>query len=219
MQSRRSLLIWKVFGKRMDGWQNDDFPFETRPGDPTSLQHKGQPVADTPQNREISHVGFVGSVMPPPKAVESGKVQPLSDEDRLTLVRWIDLGCPIDLTYDTEHPDERGKGWLLDDQRPTLTVTYPQAGSNERLDRILVGMHDVYTGLDRESFEVTASFPVNGVAAGENLAGKFVARADGVQELKLDKPIDSLAEATLVVSVKDRQGNATRIERVFSVGR
>src|SRR5262249_55777905 len=25
-QSRRSLLIWKVYGKRLDGWTNDDFP-------------------------------------------------------------------------------------------------------------------------------------------------------------------------------------------------
>ncbi len=63
---------------------------------------------DTPQNREISHIGYIGSIMPPPKAVQSGKVQPLSDEDRLTLVRWIDLGCPIDLTFDPEHPDAPG---------------------------------------------------------------------------------------------------------------
>ena len=45
MQSRRSLLIWKVYGERLDGWQNDDFPYETIPGDPTSLRHKGKPVA------------------------------------------------------------------------------------------------------------------------------------------------------------------------------
>jgi hypothetical protein len=219
MQSRRSLLIWKVFGRRMDGWENDDFPYETRPGDPSSLRYKGEPVADTPQNREISHVGYVGSIMPPPKAVESGKVARLSDEDRLTLVRWIDLGCPIDLAYDPVHPDERGTGWMLDDQRPTLTLTYPQPGENERLDRILVGMHDAYTGIDRDSFEVTASFPVNGAAPGAALAGKFAARSDDIWELKLDQPIDSLAEETLVVSVKDRQGNTTRIERTFSVGR
>ena len=42
--------------------------------------------------------------MPPPNAVagkyvgprgEKIQVAPLSDEDRRTLVRWIDLGCPI----------------------------------------------------------------------------------------------------------------------------
>ena len=51
-QSRRSLLIWKVFGRALDGWTNDDFPTETMPGDPNTLQHKGKPVADTPQNRD-----------------------------------------------------------------------------------------------------------------------------------------------------------------------
>ena len=25
-QSRRSLLTWKLFGTRLDGWSNDDFP-------------------------------------------------------------------------------------------------------------------------------------------------------------------------------------------------
>ena len=42
MQSRRSLLIWKVFGQRLDGWNNDDFPYEAIPGDPTSLRQQGQ---------------------------------------------------------------------------------------------------------------------------------------------------------------------------------
>src|SRR5262249_38889190 len=28
-QARRSLLTWKVFGRRTDGWSNDDFPTET----------------------------------------------------------------------------------------------------------------------------------------------------------------------------------------------
>src|SRR5437660_691337 len=83
----------------------------------------------------------------PPEAVKSGKVQALTDEDRLTLVRWIDLGCPIDLSKDPARP-----GWSLDDQRPTLTLTYPRAGSNESVTRILVGMHDYNTELDMKSF-------------------------------------------------------------------
>src|SRR5262249_59620137 len=41
MQSRRSLLVWKVYGKRLDGWNNDDLPYETIPGDPTSFPHQG----------------------------------------------------------------------------------------------------------------------------------------------------------------------------------
>jgi len=226
LQSRRSLLIWKVFGRRMDGWNNDDFPHETIPGDPTSLRHMGNPVPDTPKNREIAHVAYTGSIMPPPEAVagsylgpDGGKIQVsgLTSEDRLTLVRWIDLGCPIDLTYDPAKPQANGNGWLLDDQRPTLTLTYPRAGRNETLSRILVGMHDADSGLDMNSFQVVADFPIEGVKAGENLAKKLQQRSQGVWELTLARPLTQLPKGKLTVAVKDRQGNETRIERTFTV--
>jgi hypothetical protein len=72
--------------------------------------------------------------------------------------------------------------------------------------------------LDRNTFSVTADFAVDGVAAGTNLAQRFKPLTSGVQELKLAKPITRLARGTISVSVKDRQGNTTRIERTFSVG-
>jgi Hydrazine synthase alpha subunit middle domain len=225
-QSRRSLLVWKIFGARLDGFSNDDHPMEAVPGDPTTLQLKGQPIALTPQNRSQADVGYTGSVMPPPEAVAGDyvgpdgqkiKVAPLSDEDRLTLVRWIDLGCPIDLDYDAANPRERGYGWMLDDTRPTLTLTYPRTGANPPLTRILVGMHDYYTGLDMDSFQVAADFPLDGAAAGQNLASKFNVKSPGVWELTLAKPLTELPKGKITVSVKDRQGNLTRIERTFAV--
>jgi len=89
-------------------------------------------VPDTPKNREIAHIGYTGSIMPPPEAVMSGKVKPLSDEDRFTLVRWIDLGCPIDLDYDAKNPQKRGPG--LDARRPAADVNADLSarGANER---------------------------------------------------------------------------------------
>lgn len=214
-QSRRSLLIWKVFGERLDGWSNDDFPTETQPGNPKTLQQKGQPVPDTPTNRNRADLDFTGSIMPPPEAVKAGKVAPLSDEDKLTLVRWIDLGCPIDLSYDPQKPQATGYGWMLDDQRPTLTLTTPKAGANPPLGSILIGMHDYGSGLDLASFQVVADFAVNGVPAGQNLAPKFKAAGPGIHELKLTEPL-TVKRGKLTVSVKDRQGNVTRIERTFS---
>ena len=174
-------------------------------------------IADTPQARETAHVGYTGSPMPPPDAVKGGKVKPLSDEDRLTIVRWIDLGCPIDLDHDSKSPEPRGSGWLFDDQRPTLTLTYPRAGANTELTRLLVGMYDSDTGLDLDSFRVTADFPLDGAAAGENLAPKFKPRGDGVWELTLAKPVTSLPRGNLTVEVKDRQGNVSHVERSFNV--
>ena len=167
--------------------------------------------------------------MPPPEAVAGTykgpdgklvKVAPLSDEDKLTLVRWIDLGCPIDRDYDPKQPAERGLGWLLDEGRPTLTLTSPQPGANtEPLSRILIGMHDYATGLDLASLSVTADFAIDGVKAGENLAAKFNALPDSRWELRLQNPIASLPKGRLTVSVRDRQGNLSKIERSFSVGK
>jgi hypothetical protein len=225
-QSRRSLLIWKVLGRRTDGWSNDDFPTETTPGNASTLQWKGKPIPATPENRNRADLDLTGSAMPPPEAVAGTYIGPdgkkvrvpaLSPEDRLTLVRWIDLGCPIDLDHDPDHPDARGFGWMCDDNRPTLTVTCPRAGANTELTRILVGMHDYYSGLDLDSFTVVADFTVDGAPAGENLAPRFKPVAQGVWELKLTKPILQLAKGTLGVSVKDRQGNWAYVARTFTV--
>lgn len=226
-ESRRSLLSWKVHGRRTDGWTNDDFPTELKPGDAATLHWKGKPVENSPAHRDIADLDYTGSAMPPPAAVAGTyagpdgtkiKVEPLTDEDRRTLVRWIDLGCPIDLEFDAQKPAERGFGWMLDDTRPTLTLTHPCAGANKELTRILVGMHDYYTGLDLKSFEAVADFEVNGMAPGQNLAATFRSRIPGVWELELIKPVVNLPKAKVTVSVADQQGNITRIERTFSVG-
>src|SRR6185503_15682722 len=110
-QSRNSLLAWKVFGRRMDGFLEKMIPGAE--GDHSGhLNRGGEPYS-----------AFKGSIMPPPEAVagtyegpdgKKVKVEPLSDEDRRTIVRWIDLGCPIDYDYDPKDPAKRGRGWMLD---------------------------------------------------------------------------------------------------------
>ena len=225
-QSRRSLLAWKIYGKRLDGFSNEEFAVETEPGNPDSMLYQGKPFASKPENRRLVNLGYTGSEMPPPEAVAGTyigpdrkqiKVPALSDEDRRTLVRWIDLGCPIDLDFDAAQPDVRGNGWLQDDNRPTLTLTAPQAGANESLTRILVGMHDYDSGLDLASFRVVANAEIDGVPAGQNLAAKFSAKTPGVWELKLAAPIARLGKGKLDISVQDRRGNVTHIERSFTV--
>jgi hypothetical protein len=215
-QARRSLLVWKLYGERLDGFSNDDHPSEFPPGSGKML-FKGQEV-DAKKFGGRYDLDYLPPQMPPPDAVKAGKVAALTDEDRRTIVRWIDLGCPIDLDYNAAQPDRRGLGWMLDDNRPTLTVTYPQPGANAQVSRILVGMHDYYTGLDLDSFRVVADFEVNGVKAGQNLAAIFRPKSQGVWELTLAAPITQLARGKLEVSVSDRQGNVTRIERTISVG-
>jgi hypothetical protein len=223
-QSRRSLLVWKILGERTDGFSNDDHPSESRPG-AGDLVHQGVPL-DIEKHRAKFDVDFVGSIMPPPAAIEGTakgpdgklvKVAPLTDEDKRTIYRWIDLGCPIDLDYDPNSPDARGYGWMLDDNRPTLAVTSPRERQQEPLAKILVGMHDYYTGLDQASLRVVTDFAVNDKPAGENLASLMQETSPGVWELKLEKPIAQLKHGKIVVSIKDKQGNITTVDRLFSV--
>lgn len=216
-QSRRSLLLWKVCGERLDGFTNDDHPSADKPGSRT-LVHRGQPVGPK-GNRAYYDLDYLPPAMPPADAVAAGTVKGLTDEDRRTLARWIDLGCPIDLDFDPQHPDRRGYGWRLDDNRPVLALSYPAPGANAALSRIVIGMHDYDTGLDLARFTVTADFAIDGMAGGTNLAPQFRRRADGVWELRLARPITDLPRGRLTVSVADRQGNVTRVERTFSVGR
>src|SRR5262249_44732333 len=57
-QGRRSLLMWKIFGARLDGWSNGDHPTESVPGDARTL----------PSGADINQadLDFTGSMMPPP---------------------------------------------------------------------------------------------------------------------------------------------------------
>jgi hypothetical protein len=211
-QARRSPLIWMVHGQRLDGFRNEDIP-----SPPLDYEDEKNVLEWCHHGKARQwDVDFNGHTMPPPDAVAGTakgpdgkpvKVAPLSDEDKLTLARWVDIGCPIDR--------DPARGWLLDEGRPTLNLTYPRAGANAELNRILVGMHDYGTGLDLATFRITADFAVDGVKPGENLAARFRQVGTGIWELRLTNPPKSLPQAKLHVEVRDRQGNTTRIERSF----
>jgi hypothetical protein len=82
---------------------------------------------------------------------------------------------------------------------------------------VLIGMHDAYSGLDVGSLRVVADFAVDGAKPGEDLAGRFRQVNPGVWEWRLARPLEQLGRGKLTVSVRDRQGNVSRIERTFSV--
>lgn len=221
-QSRRSPLIWKIYGRRLDGFENDDIA-----SPPLDYENEKNVLEWCHQGKKVERdVDYTGSSMPPAKAIDGTyktldgkavKVPPLNSHEKLTLVRWVDIGCPIDADY---KPGERGRGWMLDEGRPTLTLTSPEPGVNAKpLSRILIGMHDYLSGLDAQSLSVVADFEVDGVPPGENLAAKFKPLPESRWELVLSKPIEKLAQGNLVVSVKDRQENIAKIKRSFSIER
>ena len=167
-QSRRSLLIWKVFGQRLDGWSNDDFPTETVPGDPSTLQLQGQagrrhaaePRPCRPRLHRQRHAAAGSRGRHLRRAGRQEDQGRAADATRIG-GRWCagsTWAARSTSTTTRPTPSERGYGWMLDDNRPTLTLTYPRAGANAALTRILVGMHDYDTGLDMDSFQVTADF-------------------------------------------------------------
>lgn len=201
-QSRRSLLIWKIFGRRLDGWTNADHPTELVPGDKNTF-----PQGANPNDGDID---FVGTIMPPP----GSKAPPLTENEKMLFARWIDLGAPIS----SPDADRNDSGWFLDDLRPTLTLSAPRAGMNvQPIQIIRIGAHDYYSGLDLDSLSVEASFPVNGISPGTNLASLFQPMGDHIWRIKLSQPLEALLDGEITVSIKDYQGNQTTLTRHFSV--
>ncbi|MEM1245659.1 MAG: hypothetical protein AAGK22_04775 [Acidobacteriota bacterium] len=194
-QSRRSLLIWKLFGQRLDGWTNADHPTESVPGDASTLPNGADP--------NDADIDFIGTQMPPPSSGLS-----LTHDEKLTFVRWIDLGAPI---------NEGPYGWFLDDLKPTLTVSLPMAGYNANdVDTLRLGLADGNSGIDMSTLSVTADFAVGGRTPGAELADLAVQVAEGVYELDIGVALGDTSEQHVFAEVEDVQGNVTRIDRRFS---
>ena len=201
-QSRRSLLVWKLFGRRLDGWENDDHPTELVPGDPATLPDGANP--------NTADLDYTGTIMPPPNSGYPA----LSNDEKTLFARWIDLGAPI--SY--QEGVRAQLGWFADDLRPTLDVSLPKRGINqEALYKIRFGTFDYYSGVDRTSISITANFEINGNPAGSELKDLFDESEDHIWTLPLDTPVTQIDEGELHVSVKDTRGNVTRVDRTFSI--
>jgi hypothetical protein len=201
-QSRRSLLMWKIMGRRLDGWTNADHPTESVPGNPATL-----PVN---ANANAADLDYSGTIMPP---LASG-APPLTDNEKMLFARWIDLGCQVD----SADPQQKTMGVFADDVKPVLTVSSPRSGLvSGPLSQMRIGLYDNYSGLNRQSLSVTANFVVNGKAAGSELAGDFRDTGNAVWTLSLATPITNLPTGKLNVRVNDLAGNTSVIERSFSV--
>ena len=200
-QSRRSLLVWKLFGRRLDGWTNADHPTESQLGNAATL-----PQGADPNEADID---YTGDPMPPP----GGPVPPLTADEKLTFVRWIDLGCPIE----TGQGSGADYGWMLDDQRPTVTVSHPRPGHNPGpVDFVRFGLSDAYTGVDLATLSVMADFAAAGRPAGAELADLAGSVGDGIFEIAFGSPMAPNGSAHVEVSVEDHQGNITRVNHGFS---
>ena len=200
-QSRRSLLTWKLFGERLDGWSNADHPTESVPGDANTL-----PVGANPNEADLD---FIPSVAHP-----AGGMTSLSMAEKMAVARWIDLGAPIDQSVIRGNP---GLGWFLDDLKPTLTISMPRPNVNlDPIEVLRFGMADGNSGIDLNSFSVQANFVVNGRPAMTELSDLVVNASDGIYEINLDNPLPvNQTERHLLAEVADYQGNIKRVDLRF----
>jgi hypothetical protein len=142
-------------------------------------------------------------------------VPALSEDEKRTVARWIDLGCPIDFDAPTKNPT---RGRRCDDQRPCLTVSSPRAGMNAGpLSRIVVGAADGDSGIAAGSLSVKCDFAVAGRPAGTELGDLFSPAGDGIWAYTLPAPLGSGTTGHVNASVRDVQGNVTRVSVRFRV--
>ncbi|MEO6065746.1 MAG: hypothetical protein ABIP49_08230 [Lysobacterales bacterium] len=196
-QSRRSLLMWKLFGQRLDGWSNADHQTETVPGNAATLPAGA--------NRDQADIDYTGTIMPPPPAA------PLTADEKINFARWIDLGAPIDI-------GNVNLGWTLDDLRPALTLSTPRPGTLALpVTHIRLGLADANSGINLASLSVTSDRIINGRPPGSELSDLAQPSGDGMFAITLSTPFAQVTNAHVRASVRDNQGNVTRIDRAFSV--
>lgn len=201
-QSRRSLLMWKIFGERLDGWTNEDHPSASVPGDVNTL-----PAGANPNDSDLD---FRGTMMPPP----GSGAQPLTIDEKMMFARWIDLGAPIDTAELRGNP---GMGWFLDDQRPTLHVSSPRPNQNQQAPtHIRFSFADANSGINPQTLSVQASFPVQGRPANTELSDLAVHLGGTRYEIAINENFqDGLDNEHVRIEIADMQGNITRVDRRF----
>jgi hypothetical protein len=202
-QSRRSLLIWKVFGARLDGWTNADHPTESVAGSAGTLPPGAQiNEADLDYLPTASHPAGVG-------------VAGMTIDEKMTFGRWVDLGCPINTGEGTA---SEAFGWFVDDVRPTLTVSAPRPGYTPLpATEIRVGLADAYTGIAPGTLSITSTLALAGRPAGAQLADLALPAGDGIVVIPLSTALDNVVNARLYSQVADNQGNLTRVVQTFSI--
>jgi len=207
-QARQSLLIWKIFGRRLDGRTNADRPSPSDPSNPATIP-PGYSFYDC-------DLDYTGEAMPPAGSV------PLTWEERMKIARWVDLGAPIDLTGVNFSVGWKSyAGYLEDDLRPTLSVvpSVEQAVKDRQLTRFVIGAYDLESGINPATLSVTLDRAVGNFPAGTNLAANATITNGGSVIVNLPAPIDLVAGAvTVAIEIRDNAGHTTRELRTYSRG-
>ncbi len=140
--ARSSMLIWALYGDRLDGRNPETgFPWGA----------KGESIPDTvPQALRDIPVDKLGLDRPdvwPGVAQHAAlpEIQAMPENEKRLLARWIDIGAPLQDVHN-------------DTMRPVLTITPEIVGGS--VSRVYVGLWDD-SPLDYTSFSITGNDSVN----------------------------------------------------------
>lgn len=181
-QARESLLTWVFWGERLDGrdngYKSDDIDY-----------------SDDIHNAHLS-------------LHESSNLAKITDLEKRTVARWIDLGGPIDF------PETDGMGYTEDNQLPIINIT--KGDISQGSIRVHIGTIDVHSAIDWSTLSVKA-YPVEGETSDNSCAVTMVTSSQitgvSVFDIAIDNSKDYLIEAT----VRDLVGNKNvMVEKVLA---
>jgi len=125
----------------------------------------------------------------------------LTDLEKRTIARWVDLGSPIDF------PQTDGFGYTNDNQLPIVTVFSPKRGPSSSADGWVVGVYDSKSGINFSSVKVIYTPISESGLAGTPVTINVDARQiDSKGILTLAAPTNA-PSYIFEVSVKDNAGN------------
>lgn len=133
----------------------------------------------------------------------------LTDKEKRTLARWVDLGGPINF------PKTEGFGYTDDSQLPVIAILSSPDTLLDKNDTIKVGFNDVKSGLDWLSLSVEY-YPVN---APDKRRALFINTRKNInKEEVLTIALSSLKLTPLVehiveISISDKAGNKNVITK------
>ena len=160
--------------------------------------------ADATRDDDLDFAAVFGADGHPP-------VPGLTNAERMTLARWVDLGAPIDL--------DSPWGFLEDDLRPTLVLrpAVDRLAPSDSISRLEIAAFDVESGVAPASLSVTCDQAVGPAPPGTNLAaGASLDPEGGRLDLQLPGAVPVAARATFTVTVRDQAGHETRVVRTYA---
>jgi hypothetical protein len=133
----------------------------------------------------------------------------ITDKEKRTIARWVDLGGPIDF------PETNGFGYTDDYQLPVVNVYTPFAGDNSVGTQLKVGFADAKSGLDWSTLRVSYHALSDGVE--KTIPVNTGTDVDFLKNiLTVNLPIPT-GEYIITVSMNDMSGNAGIVTRRFKI--